>query len=346
MTKKQFQIRPYIQGLKPDYSQHFTVQGHDFAEGISPIGYNLKDIRVGNAHIYRNGQDVELIDTLSRKFGVSQEDIGITKGCFGAIKHFIQVADIHNPLIPAPSFIYAKICDSLNIGYTQIRQKKLFCDLNEITTQANKNSCDAIFIANPVTPTGEFISEKKIRKFIQNNDKRIIFMDQALSYLPHHDLGHLVEEYNNLVVGISFSKQYGLAALRKGAMFGPKELIETFHIDPFNVSAHSVEAAKAVLNDEEFILRNREIVRQGFEHIRTNSPFPISNSESCVFTIDAEDYNMNLHQELLDKGIITVPVSEFGVDRNAVRCSVKNVEKMQLVIDALIEIQENSEIKK
>ena len=74
--------------------------------------------------------------------------------------------------------------------------------------------------------------------------------------------GHakLVEERNNVFMTRTFSKIYGLGALRMGWGYGPAEIVNTLHRirGPFNVNAGALAAALAAVQDVDYTQKCRE----------------------------------------------------------------------------------------
>ena len=68
----------------------------------------------------------------------------------------------------------------------------------------------------------------------------------------------LFKKNENVIILRTFSKIYGLAALRIGWGYGPKKIIDAMNIikPPFNVNMAAQLAAVAALNDKSFIKKS------------------------------------------------------------------------------------------
>ena len=113
-----------------------------------------------------------------------------------------------------------------------------------------------VFLANPNNPTGTYIPVFEIRRLRQSlREDVLLVVDCAYAeFVTRNDYSpciELVEEYDNVVVTRTFSKIYGLAALRLGWAYCPEEVAQVFHRvrTPFNVNQAAQAAGVAALQD-------------------------------------------------------------------------------------------------
>jgi histidinol-phosphate aminotransferase len=111
-----------------------------------------------------------------------------------------------------------------------------------------------VYINNPNNPSGQPVSKDVIRRIAATAAPAVVFVDEA-----YHDfLGeNFLDEaagYPNVVIGRTFSKAYGLAGMRVGAMIARPELLEPIRaaMPVFNLNVVAVEALRAALKDNEF----------------------------------------------------------------------------------------------
>ena len=104
----------------------------------------------------------------------------------------------------------------------------------------------------PVAGSGQRVGGGQLAKL----GFEIFLLDAAYAeYVRRNDYEsgiELVASADNVVMTRTFSKIYGLAALRIGWMFGPDHIISTLDRvrGPFNVNAAAQVAAQAALNDK------------------------------------------------------------------------------------------------
>ncbi len=122
-----------------------------------------------------------------------------------------------------------------------------------------------LFLANPNNPTGTMLSLADLERLQDGLPDHVLFViDGAYAeYLgPDYEaaLRDLVDRRDTTVMIRTFSKIYGLAALRLGWAYMPAAIAETFERirPPFNVSSVAVAAGMASLADDAFLTRSRE----------------------------------------------------------------------------------------
>lgn len=120
-----------------------------------------------------------------------------------------------------------------------------------------------VFIANPNNPTGTMIATSEIERLAENiPEQAILVLDGAYAeYVEGYDGGAaLVDARENVVMTRTFSKIYGLGALRIGWGYGPKHIIDVLNRirGPFNVSEAALGAAKAAVGDQAYVTQCRE----------------------------------------------------------------------------------------
>jgi histidinol-phosphate aminotransferase len=148
--------------------------------------------------------------------------------------------------------------------------------------------------------------------------------------------------YKNVIALRTFSKIYGLAGLRLGAMVAPTEVLEIFNRvrKPFNVNDLAQVAAVAALQDSEFIAASQQIVWKGLDYFyeklqKMGLPFIESQGNFVMFDTLRDAALVN--EALLRKGIIMRPVKNYGFDRH-LRLSVGLEEENVAAIKALEEV--------
>ncbi len=132
-----------------------------------------------------------------------------------------------------------------------------------------------VFLANPNNPTGTWVDEAQLRAFLHAVPPHVlVVLDEAYSeYVDRQwyadgrfpDGLELAREFSNVLVTRTFSKIYGLAALRVGFAVGAPEVIAMLDRvrQPFNVNSLALKAAEAALGDDEFIEHSRTVNAAG-----------------------------------------------------------------------------------
>lgn len=115
-----------------------------------------------------------------------------------------------------------------------------------------------VFIANPNNPTGTMIGAGEVARLADGlPDGCLLVLDGAYAeFVPGFDAGAaLVDARENVVMTRTFSKIYGLGALRVGWGYGPQTVIDVLNRvrGPFNLSTPALMAAEAAVRDRDWV---------------------------------------------------------------------------------------------
>lgn len=119
-----------------------------------------------------------------------------------------------------------------------------------------------VFLANPNNPTGTMIGGNALGRLADGLPEGcLLVLDGAYAeYVPDYDAGlALVESRENVVMTRTFSKIYGLGALRVGWGYGPKAVVDVLNRvrGPFNLSSGALAAAEAAVLDTDYTAQCR-----------------------------------------------------------------------------------------
>jgi histidinol-phosphate aminotransferase len=186
-------------------------------------------------------------------------------------------------------------------------------------------STAVVFIANPNNPTGTWIDRDALENFLGAVPPQVVVvLDEAyfeyVQQAGYPDGCRLLARYPNLLVTRTFSKAYGLAALRVGYGVSHPALADLLNRlrQPFNVNSLGLAAAQAALADTDHLAAAVAINRAGLAQLATGLaalglPYIPSVGNFITFRVpDAADLN----QRLLRSGIIVRPVAGYGLSES------------------------------
>jgi histidinol-phosphate aminotransferase len=268
-----------------------------------------------------NGSD-ELIDLLIRCFcEPKQDNILVCEPTFGMFKVYAQLNNVEvlNAPLTKESFLF---------------DEKLI--LKTVTTNTK-----LIFICSPNNPTGTSISIDQI-KTIATNFNGIIVMDEAyIDFSEKQSAIELINEYSNIIVLQTFSKAWGLAALRVGIAYSNPSIIEILNKvrPPFNINSNSQELIlnalkKSGIKDTlvESILKQKTYLENELQQLSYVKN--ITESDANFLLIDVTDAN-TICSYLLEKNILISNRSSLLNCENRIRISVGTEKENKQLITLL-----------
>ena len=244
-------------------------------------------------------------------------------------------------IIPTPTFSYYNIAILANGGTPVFipRRDDFSIDVDRIIEAAV--DATIIFLCSPNNPTGNQIPEKDLRRIVESVDS-VVFLDEAYVEFADANFIHLVREYDNLVVGRTFSKAFGLAGLRLGYAAMPEEIQREYRkvATPFSVSKVAEYAGVAALRDTEHLKKSIEMVKNGKLQLSEQLNLKTYQTEANFILTNTYPYlASDVAVKLLKDGIIVRDCTSFnGAGKYLVRITIGTEEQNQAVINALNEI--------
>jgi histidinol-phosphate aminotransferase len=179
-----------------------------------------------------------------------------------------------------------------------------------------------VFVANPNNPTGTWIAPERLRAFIASVPPNVlVVLDEAYNeYLEPADRAEStawIAEHPNLVVSRTFSKAYGLAALRVGYGVMDAKIADIMNRvrQPFNVNALAQAAAVAALADTAYVDESRALntagMRQLDEGVRALGLAYVPSHANFLLVRVGD--GAVVYQRLLEQGVIVRPVAGYGL---------------------------------
>jgi histidinol-phosphate aminotransferase len=237
--------------LRLDFNENTT--------GCSPrvIAYLKSILSEEQLSIYPEYESAR--DKLSSFFNVSPDSLLLTNGTDEAIQVLLNtyVNDGEEVIILRPSFAgyrffaeAAGACVS-EVDYTSDTLGFPLARLIERITQATR----AILLANPNNPTGTAVDIPGIELLLRRAQHSAVLIDEAYYEYYGYTALPLIATYPNLFVSRTFSKAYGLAALRIGCLFSKASNVASMRKAqaPYSVNIMAALAAAAAVQDQEFI---------------------------------------------------------------------------------------------
>jgi histidinol-phosphate aminotransferase len=255
----------------------------DFNEntvGCSPrvIEFLRERISVGGLAVYP--EYLEARRELAAYFGVEEDRLLFTNGTDEAIQVVVNtyVDDDDEVLLLRPSYamyrFYAEVAGAA-IREVDYGREDLAFPLEELIA-AIRPSTRAILIANPNNPTGSGVSLAGIERILGAAPNAVVLIDEAYFEFSGVTALPRIAQRPNLFVSRTFSKVFGMAAMRFGCLFSAAENVRYLHKaqSPYSVNTLATLAARAAIRDPEYVknyvcevLAAREMVYQGLARL-------------------------------------------------------------------------------
>lgn len=207
-----------------------------------------------------------------------------------------------------------------------------------------------VWICNPNNPTGTMVSHLQVKAFLEQvSSDVLVVLDEAYceyNTSPEFPDGlQLLQSHPNLILLRTFSKIYGLASLRIGYGIGHPEVIRMINQvrEPFNTTRFAQVAAKAAIQDQEFVDTCRKQNAMGLKYLNDQftrlglRAFPAYGNFIMVDTDKPAD---RVFQGLLELGFIVRGGHQLDFP-TSIRVTVGSTEQNAKFIVALERVLQN-----
>jgi histidinol-phosphate aminotransferase len=332
-------------GVKP-----IKLSSNETPIGPSPKAIAAYQAMAAQLDRYPDGASTALRTAIARHYGLDPDRIVCGAGSDELISllahHYSGPGD--EVLITAHAFAMFKIF-ALASGATPVvaPERDLTADVDALLARVTPTT-RIVFLANPNNPTGTYLPHDEVRRLHKGLPAHtLLVLDAAYGeYVRRNDYEtglELVATNANVVMLRTFSKIYGLAALRLGWAYCPAAVADVLNRvrGPFNVTAPAIAAGVAALGDTEH-------VEKAIAHNETWLPWVTAELERIgigvtpsignfvLMTFPAGKSAAAADKHLKARGIIMRPVGAYGLP-NALRMTIGTEDDNRKVIAVLTE---------
>ncbi len=278
-----FSLKPYVPGKPIEEVQRelglddiIKMASNENPLGSSPRAVAAVTAAMGQMHMYPDANCFELKNKLAAINGLNPQNILIGNGS-DEILMLLAAAFLNRGdqvIYGDPTFsAYEFSGQVMGAKETVIPLQNFTFDLKAMSRAINAET-KLVFICNPNNPTGTIVREPALDQFMQlvPEEVLVVFDEAYAEYVedPAFISGlKYVKAGRNAVVLHTFSKIYGLAALRVGYALSNPEIVQAAELvsQPFNVNRLAQAGALAALEDIEHVQHSRVVNSAGKQYL-------------------------------------------------------------------------------
>src|SRR5436189_3754573 len=294
---------------------------------------------------YPDPHQKELKKAISRIKNIAAEYIFLGNGsdeCIDLLYRIFCEPQKDNVIICPPTYGMYKV--SANINDVDVREAPLTDDFQlnlAHIEQLVDNNTKLIWICSPNNPTGNSMHRADL-EMILNNFNGIVAVDEAyINFSKHKSLLLELADYPNLVVLQTFSKAWGMAALRLGMAFASQAIIGLLDKvkPPYNVNQATQELVmKASYEIAQVNLMIRELVgmRDALARVLVQMPIveKVYPSDANFLLVKIKDAG-KVYEHLLNRAIVVRDRSRVQFCEGCLRITIGNEDEITVLVQAL-----------
>lgn len=338
-----------------------TLQPYSSAKdefsGAAAVFLDANENSLGNSlgneyNRYPDSHQVLLKKAIGLQKNIATENIFLGNGsdeCIDLLYRCFCNPGRDNVIICPPTYGMYEV--SANINDAEVRKAVLLqnfqLDLKAIKKLIDSNT-KMIWLCSPNNPTGNSINVNDI-KLLLNNFKGLIVIDEA--YIDFAKQPSFVKDLNiypNMVILQTFSKAWGLAALRLGMAFASAEIINVLNNvkPPYNISGATQKLALEALQETDKLNDSiKELVRLKtvlqYNLVKTDIVEQVYLSDANFLLVRVKDA-AKLYAYLLNKGIVVRNRANIILCDECLRITVGTKYENESLITELINYSNQS----
>jgi histidinol-phosphate aminotransferase len=334
-------IRPNIRNLKP-YSS-----ARDEYKGVTASVFLDANENPYNSPVCRYPDPLqhELKIKLAELKDVLPEQIFLGNGSDEAIdlvfRAFCEPGQ-DNVVTIEPTYGMYQVCANVNnVEYRKVLLNESFRFSAKELLAATDDHTKLIFLCSPNNPTGNELPRDEVEKVIEGFDGLVVLDEAYNDFSDASSMLENLEDYSNLIVLQTFSKAWGLAAIRLGMAYASPDIIAILNKIkyPYNVNQLTQHEALYALNKYyerkrwvKALVGARMAMMREFEKLHcVKEVFP---SDANFFLVRVTDA-VKIYNYLVSLGIIVRNRHAVALCDNCLRITVGTRAENSLLIEAL-----------
>lgn len=311
--------------------------------GPSPLGRQAAIEALADANLYPDGGALALKAKLAERWGLEPNQFLIGNGSNELLvmltQAFCEPGD--EAVMGEQAFIAFKLAVLLAGGKAvEVPMPNLAHDLDALAAAVTPKT-RFVYLANPNNPTGDEHPQAAIEKLAAALPAHVILVyDEAYAEFVENpvDLRPLIAAGRKIICLRTFSKIYGLAALRVGYAYANAEAIAFLERvrQPFNANAIAQAAAIAALDDDAFVAKGRAVNNAGQAQLKAGLEalgLTVTPSRANFLLVEVAD-GVEVFRLLQQRGIIVRPLKGYRLPHH-VRITVGTLEQNDQLLGAV-----------
>lgn len=330
---------------KPATTAHaLRLHLNEHTGGCSPrVLSRLRELDATDVSLYPDYSAA--VDASARWFGVGVDEFvltnGMDEGIFAATILALRGRADGEGIIVEPAFEVYDACVRCLAG--QVVRVTMPADFQLSAADVLKAATPRtriVFLNTPHNPSGTCIQADAIEQIAEGVPDALVFVDEAYVEFTNDSYTGRAPWSQNVLVGRTFAKAFGLAGLRLGGVIGPPDVVRELKaiVPPFSLNSYAAAALVAALEDGDYVhdyvsqaAESRELL---YEFCRKRGLHAFPSSANFVL-IRVGPRAKEIAESVAAKGVLIRDRSDQPACEGCVRVTAGLVEHTRAAIAAL-----------
>lgn len=340
-------LRPHLLSLSP-YSS-----ARDEFSGKAEVYLDANENAFGSAtkDVYRRYPDPyqhALKEKIAQLKKASTDQIFLGNGSDEPIDLLIRA--FCNPtkdgiIISPPTYGMYEVSANINdVGVIKVPQNMDYSLNIEAILESIAPGIKIIFLCSPNNPTGMSIPDEDIVRILEKHQGILVLDEAYIDFSPHRGMLSQIQAYPNLVILQTFSKAWGMAALRLGMAFANPEIIDVLNMikPPYNINGATQSLALEALDHHDKVAAMLKQIKHQKKHL-----ISMIQDIPGIIKIFPSDANFilvkikrahEIYQHLIEKQVIVRDRSGVTLCDDCLRITIGTDQENKKLIRSLKEI--------
>ena len=337
-------LRKHLKDLVPYSSarDEFTGQAKTYLDANeNPLGSTVRE----SYNRYPDPHQKLIKEKLAVIKGVPPDQIFLGNGSDEAIDLLIRAfcePGEDNIIIFPPTYGMYKVTATINnVEVVEVPLKSDFnIDENLALKSINRNT-RLIFVCSPNNPTGNSLDEGPVINLLQRFSGCVVVDEAYIDFANRKSFTRYLEKCPNLVVMQTFSKAWGLAALRLGMAFAGAPIISILNKikPPYNISGLTQQKALEALSNESLknnmvetiLLEKKKLIDQLARLTLVKHIYP----SDANFVLVKVDDPRGVYRYLIEESVVVRDRSTVHLCEGCLRITVGTEAENEILIQKL-----------
>lgn len=341
LSTKYADLEAYTPGEQPRDKQYIKLNTNESPYPPSPqvlaalTGQDLEDLR-----LYSDPEGTALREKLASLYGCQPGNVFLSNGSDDILNFAFMAFAQDGAVFPGLTYsFYPVFADLHKVPYDTVPLKEDFT----VDVEGLCGTGKFTVLANPNAPTGIALPLSEVEKIIASNPDRVVVIDEAYVDFGGESAAGLIDQYDNLLVVMTYSKSRSMAGARLGFALASRPIIQDleklkYSTNPYNVNRLTLKLGEAAVDSDAYFRDNAKKImatREKTAKALRALGFTLPDSKANFLFVKKEGLDGGLlYQKLKDRGIL---IRHFSDPRIAQynRVTVGTDEEMEAFLEAV-----------